>query len=68
MKVVEILGKVPTALSNDENTLFRHIDKKGKVSSEDLSDFWERIADQLCHKGLVYGTEKDATTFYRIAD
>jgi hypothetical protein len=68
MKVVEILGKVPTALSNDENTLFRHIDKKGKVSTQDLSDFWSRIAEQLCQKGLVYGTEKGADTFYRIAN
>jgi hypothetical protein len=72
LKVIEILGKVPTALSNDENHLFKHIDKKGKVSDEDLSDFWKRVAEQLCQKGLIHGKEANIKngikTIYRVAD
>jgi hypothetical protein len=58
MKIVELLGALPTFLTNDQAELFQYIDKLGKVSSEDLSDNGIRTAEELCQRGMLYGTEK----------
>lgn len=67
MKIVEILGQVPTALSNDESEVFKYIEHRQPVSSESLPDFWKNLAERLCQKGMLHGNEKGSKIIYTVA-
>lgn len=67
MKIVEILGQLPTIVNNEEHAVYRMVDDAGELSSKKMSDYAINIADCLRHKGLLDGKDKRKETIYRVA-
>jgi hypothetical protein len=67
LKIVEILGQIPTVVNNEEHAVYRRVSDAGELSTKKMSEYEAHIADQLRQKGLLDGKDKRKETIYRIA-
>lgn len=67
MRIVEILGSIPTIVNNEEHAIYRLVYDKGAISSKKMSDYQTNIADHLRQKGLLNGEDKNKETIYTVA-
>jgi len=67
LKIVEILGQIPTIVNNEEHQVYNRVQEAGMLSSKKMSEYESNIADHLRQKGLLDGKDKRKETIYRVA-